>query len=124
MGYSDWKELIKDAKNFATGANDLQLRSVLLDLQDAMFNLSSENFDLRNRINELENQQILESELEYKGSVYYRKKDNRYFCGMCWETDKILSSALDRSGLEHENKTFWCEVCKRPRHTEIPNMDM
>lgn len=120
MGYSDWKELIKDAKNLATGANDLQLKSVLLDLQDAMFNLSSENFDLRNRINELENQQISESELEYKGSVYYRKKDNRYFCGKCWDADKILSSATHNSRDEDKLETFWCEVCKRPRFTTIP----
>ena len=75
MGYSDLKELFNDAKNLATGANDLQLKSVLLDIQDAVYNLQEENKDLRNKIHELENNNNLEAELEYRNGVYTKGND-------------------------------------------------
>ncbi len=43
MGYSDLKEFLIDSKNLATGANDLQLKSKLLDIQRLVFDLQEEN---------------------------------------------------------------------------------
>lgn len=73
MGYSDIKELLRDAKNFATGANDLQLKSVVLDIQDKVFELQEENRNLRDRINELKKEKLIESEMEYCNGVYKKK---------------------------------------------------
>ncbi|EHU4981309.1 hypothetical protein C6809_RS12320, partial [Enterococcus faecalis] len=47
MGYSDIKEMFIDAKNLASGANDLQLKSILLDIQGKVYELQEENRELR-----------------------------------------------------------------------------
>ncbi len=56
MGYSDIKEMLKDARNLATGANDLQLLSKLLEIQAVVFDLYDENRELRLQLEEVEKQ--------------------------------------------------------------------
>lgn len=118
MGYSDIKELLRDAKNFATGANDLQLKSVVLDIQDKVFELQEENRNLRDRINELKNEKLIESEMEYCNGVY--KKKNSFFCTVCWDKDKRLSRVRKVEKDSQGNTVFSCDVCKGWCFSDIP----
>lgn len=121
MGYSDLKELLKDAKNFATGANDLQLKGVLLDIQDAVYELQEENRSLRNRIHDLENERIVESELIYRDGVYLKGKD--VFCSACWDNSKKLVRV--REDKRYKGSTidvlFRCDVCNEWRYSNLSN---
>jgi hypothetical protein len=119
VGYSDLKELFNDAKNLATGANDLQLKSVLLDIQDAVYNLQEENKDLRNKIHELENNNNLEAELEYRNGVY--TKGNDVFCAVCWDSSKKLVRARKVKEDDSSKTTvFICDLCNKWRFSDIP----
>lgn len=113
MGYGDLKELLKDAKNFATGANDLQLKGVLLDIQDAVYELQDENRELRLKVEELENNNILGSEIEFKSGAYYRNEDGP-FCTKCWDVDNKLVrlSTLPRDF--GRMGTHTCANCENP----------
>lgn len=118
MGYSDLKELLTDAKNIATGANDLQLKSLLLDIQDAVYDLQEENRDLRLKIHELENNNILEGELEYRNGVYTKGSD--VFCAVCWDSSKKLVRVRKVREGNSKKTDFICDVCKQWRVSDIP----
>ena len=118
MGYSDFKEMFRDAKNLATGANDMQLKSVLLDIQGAVYELQEENRDLRDKIHDLENQQIFESELIYRNGVYL--KGNEVFCSACWDKDHRTTRIRYVKDNRRSNAAFWCDVCKDWRFSNIP----
>ncbi len=117
MGYSDIKEMFIDAKNLATGANDLQLKSVLLDIQGTVYELQEENRNLRNKIHELENNEILDAELEYRNGVYTKGKD--VFCSVCWDRDKRLSRVRKVKESGDGNTAYFCDVCKQWRFSDI-----
>lgn len=87
LGYSDVKEMLKDARNFATGANDIQTVNLLKDIQIEVYDLLEENRELRDKIRELENNDITESEMKYIGNVYFFKKDGP-FCTKCFDDEK------------------------------------
>ncbi|MDT2734074.1 hypothetical protein P7H24_06220 [Enterococcus thailandicus] len=118
MVYSDLKEMFTDAKNLATGANDLQLKSVLLDIQGAVYDLQEENRDLRLKIHELENNNILEGELEYRNGVY--TKGNDVFCAVCWDSSKKLIRARKIRRSDSGKTVFFCEVCNQQKIADIP----
>lgn len=106
MGYSDIKELLIDAKNLATGANDLQLKSVLLDIQGKVYDLQEENRNLRLENEELKNAKILDSDLKFQNGYYTRKSDGRNFCAKCWDlNNKLISTNETDMGQ-------YCPVCK------------
>ncbi|WP_430596588.1 hypothetical protein [Enterococcus sp. DIV0175] len=117
MGYLDLKEMLTDAKNIATGANDLQLKSILLDIQGAVYDLQEENRNLRNKIHELESNEILDAELEYRNGVYTKGKD--VFCSVCWDRDKRLSRVRKVKKSEKGNTAYSCDVCKQWRFSDI-----
>lgn len=105
MGYQDVKEMLKDARNLATGANDYQTVQLLKDIQLEVYDLIDENRDLRLEIEELKNKKKYENELEYKGSYYLRKSDNRKLCLRCFDENGKSISLLDGS-------PHYCPVCK------------
>lgn len=110
MGYSDIKDLLKDAQNFATGANDLQLKNVLLDIQNAVYELQEENRELREENHNLKNVDIIKDELEYKDNAYYYKEKGPY-CSTCFDNDgKLVNLILERVGGK-EFKKGNCNSC-------------
>lgn len=118
MGYSDLKELLIDARNLATGANDLQLKSLLLDIQGAVYDLQEENRNLRDEIHELKNSSITDSELVFRDGVY--KKDSDVYCSVCWDKDKRLSRVRKVKKDSSGNVAFSCDVCNQWRFSNIP----
>lgn len=121
MGYVDLKELLRDAKNFAEGANDINLKSKLLDIQGEIFEMQEENRKLREENHNLKNDKILTSELKYHEGVFYHEKNHRYICATCWENNGKYISVSDHTNPGDRIKVFWCETCKRPRYTNIEN---
>lgn len=113
MGYSDLKELLVDARNLAEGAHDLQLKEKLLDIQGLIYDLQDENRELRLKIEEMENNQFVSSEIEYKDDAYYRNDEGPY-CTNCWDVKQKLirlsklSSSFSRIG------THKCPNCETP----------
>ncbi|MFC6464968.1 hypothetical protein ACFP65_08300 [Marinilactibacillus sp. GCM10026970] len=93
MGYSDLKELLIDARGFAEGANDINLKAKLLDIQGAVYELQDENRELRLKNEELQNNKITASELEVRENHYYLNNQGPY-CTKCWDTDSILVRVL------------------------------
>lgn len=89
MAYSDIKEMLKDARNFAGGANDQQTVSLLKDIQLEVYDLIEENRELRNQIQELKNEKDISSKLEFANDAYYYNNKGPY-CTKCWDVDSIL----------------------------------
>ena len=118
MSYSDIKELFIDAKNLATGANDLQLKNILLEIQTQVYDLQEENRELRAEIHDLKNERIMESELEYRQGVY--KRDNEVFCSVCWDRDKKLSRVRRVEPRTGGSTAYSCDVCNAWRLSDIP----
>lgn len=118
MVYSDFKELFIDAKNIATGANDLHLKSILLDIQGKVFELQEENRNLRNDFHDLKNIKILETELVYHEGVYLKESD--VYCSVCWDEHKRLARVRKFGKITTGNTLFYCDVCKYKRSSNIP----
>lgn len=96
MAYSDVKEMLKDARNFAGGANDHQTVSLLKDIQLEVYDLLDENRELRLENEVLKNKEIDASLIEWKEGAYYpkdRKKDNIY-CPRCFDKDGLLLNMI------------------------------
>lgn len=112
MGYNDIKELLKDAKNMATGANDLQLKSLLLDIQDKVFELQEENRKLRDEIHELRNVKLIDSQLEFKNNAYYKIGAKIPYCSKCYEVDRKLVTLSATVPMYSTTYVFNCPNCK------------
>lgn len=119
MAYSDIKEMLKDARNFATGANDFQTVNILKDIQLEVYDLLDENRNLRNEIQELKSIQVLEEEMKYRQGVYQNK--GAYYCAACWDSNRKLVRVRETKGKsEGTTKAFVCDICNQWRFSDIP----
>ncbi|MDG2980899.1 hypothetical protein [Latilactobacillus curvatus] len=123
MGYTDIKELLKDARDIASGANDLQLKGILLDIQGMVYDLQDENRDLREENHELKNQKITEDDLIKVGN-FWKKPDKEYlYCPKCWgKDDKLVVCNITMQGEQNrvgavinEKQYGICPVCRYMR---------
>lgn len=121
MSYSDIKQLLTDAKNIATGANDLQLKGKLLDIQNFIYELQEENRNLRDRVVELENDKIVRNNLEYKNNAYYKIGEDIPYCTRCFDVDsKLVTMFLEIDGI-HDNYFFACPNCEKRFYSDMPH---
>lgn len=112
MGYGDLKELFKDAKNFAEGANNLQLKNHLLEIQNRMYELADENRNLRLQLEEEKRNKDIASELEYRENSYFLK-DKGPYCTNCWDVKKNLVRKFEtKIGFEMRQGEYKCPNCK------------
>lgn len=92
--YSTVKETIKDAVSIAQQSDNIQLYKSILDAYNAVIELMSENADLKERVRELEKQQVTDEMLEFNSNVYWFKNDGPStrspYCSRCWDIDKKL----------------------------------
>lgn len=92
--YSTVKETIKDAVSIAQQSDNIQLYKSILDAYNAALELMSENADLKERIKELEKQQVTDGMLEFNSNVYWIRKGEPStrspYCSRCWDIDKKL----------------------------------
>lgn len=110
MSYSDLKELFKDARNIATGANDVQLKSLLLDIQNEVFDLQEENKELRNKLIDFKNDKLLENNLVYRQGYYTKGTEEETFCSVCWDKYKKLSRVRKMEKTPDGHTVFVCDV--------------
>lgn len=120
--YNDLKEMLKDAKNIATGASDLQLKSLLLDIQGEIYELQDENRRLRLENEELKNVEIDMQALEYKDDAYYLKgRKDHIYCPRCLDKDKVMIN-MGRYALAFtKNYNAKCPECNTDVETSIPH---
>lgn len=83
MDYSNIKEMLKDARNFASGANDQKTVSLLKDIQLEIYDLLEENRELKLENKELKNKKIKKDRLEFIDNAYYIDNEGPY-CTKCW----------------------------------------
>ncbi|MBM9831612.1 hypothetical protein [Enterococcus faecalis] len=122
MGYSDIKEMFIDAKNLASGANDLQLKSILLDIQGKVYELQEENRTLRNQINVLQQADIIKSSLIWSGNVYYYHGVGPYCTNCADDESKLIRMNVVRY-YGNSNITAECPRCKNAVATDITVLD-
>lgn len=122
MGYSDIKEMLKDARNFASGANDIQTVNLLKDIQIQVYDLLEENRELREENHALKNEKILEGDLIYKNSAYYKvDNDEIPYCSKCFDVDKTLVTMNMTVPAMSTYYKFSCPNCKNKFDSKIPH---
>lgn len=122
MGYSDVKEMLKDARNLASGANDIQTVSILKDIQLEVYDLLEDNRVLRDELHDLRNQKIQMENFEYSGenNVYFKKGNNaEIYCPSCLDgSGKVIHMTLIEG---YSNYRANCPLCKHKVSTKIKN---
>lgn len=118
MVYLDLKELLFDAKNLATGANDLQLKNTLLKIQSDIYDLLAENQKLREENHELKNKKYIKDNLTYCDGVYVDDY-KRVYCAVCLDRDERLTRVWEKGRGPKGQKTFSCDICKTWRASNI-----
>lgn len=112
VGYTDIKELLKDARDIATGANDLQLKGLLLDIQGMVYDLQDENRELREENHELKNSKITEDELIKVGDFWKRPDKEYLYCPKCWGSEGKLIVCNQYEAGQYIYSTCRCPVCQ------------
>ncbi|EMF0085519.1 hypothetical protein ACOVAC_002135 [Enterococcus hirae] len=114
MSFEDkWDKML----GLVTGTNDPQMLKAVIEVQRDMSKILQENKMLRDEINDLKNEQILDSELKYRNGVYTKGKD--IFCSVCWDRDKRLSRVRKVKQSENGNTAYSCDICKQWRFSDI-----
>ena len=112
--YNTVKETIKDAVSIAQQSDNIQLYKSVLDAYNAAIELMSENADLKERIRELEQQNITNELLEFNNNAYWIKKEDKTmdgpFCSNCWDSDRKLIR-LHVTNIEDYFKETKCSNC-------------
>lgn len=119
MGYTDIKELLKDARDIASGANDLQLKGLLLDIQGMVYDLQDENRELREENHMLKNNVINEDELIKTGSFWMKADKPYFYCPSCWGSsnklvvcNEVKLGTFGKGGEPTSTTNERCPVCK------------
>mgnify|MGYP003464270179 CR=1 FL=1 len=73
---------------------------------------------MNQKIHELKNSSITDSELVFRDGVY--KKDSDVYCSVCWDKDKRLSRVRKVKKDSSGNVVFICDVCNQWRFSNIP----
>ncbi|BBE26733.1 hypothetical protein RIU76_06705 [Latilactobacillus sakei subsp. sakei] len=110
MGYSDIKEAFDDARDFATGANNLQLKRILLEIQSMVYDLQEENRELRIENHDLRNKEIVKSKLYMEGPMWRCEGDDYKYCPKCYgESEKLIPCNFTEAMI---GQGYSCPVCK------------
>lgn len=119
MGYSDIKEMLKDARNIATGANDIQTVNLLKDIQLEVYDLLDENRLLRDEIQEMKNIESSKKSMIWKGNVYFQKNDGP-FCTKCFDGEYKVIRMKVLPGWHSNFIEAKCPKCHNKVVTDIP----
>lgn len=93
---------INTAKELADKLNNLELKSVIVDLKEQILELREENVSLKTKLQEKE-----KYDMHFKHNVYWNPDENDGpYCSKCWDHDKKAVRLLK------QNKDYYCPVCK------------
>lgn len=122
MIYSDLRQLVLDAKNLATGITDMELKSKINEIINAMYELQDENRDLREENHELKNAQRLTARLDFRDNAYYDGEVGPY-CSACWDgNNKLVRMKMTGNGW-NEYLSAKCPHCKNTVKTNEKDPD-
>jgi len=88
-----WYEAIKDGISVAQKADNLPLVKNLMDAQQQIFDLISENERLKEKIRQLEKAEDISAKIERHEDAYITLADDpekRIYCSCCWDTKGVL----------------------------------
>ena len=123
-----WYEAAKDAITAAQKADNIPLLQQLLDMQREMQDMQQQNFELKKRIAELEEEESHKVKYNELRSAVYEVTDEGDeigpYCTRCWEVDKKLVSVHRADTCTQEY--FYCSHCKskmpnNKKNINIPN---
>lgn len=106
---------INTAKELADKLNNLELKSVIVDLKEQILELREENVSLKTKLQEKEDNKI---EVDSEYDIYWiTKKDGTKegpYCHLCYDSEKKLIR------LEHcetsyllDKQNYYCRHCKQ-----------
>lgn len=90
ISYNDIRKLLLDARELATGAKDIRLTSKLIDIQGVLYDLLEENKELKDQINQLENNKALEKRLTKVGRFWKDPEAEYLYCPKCYANGKLV----------------------------------
>lgn len=113
MGLGSALEKMTD---YVTGSKDPQLLTAVMEVQRELIAIQEENRALRQKVIDLENIDIISSELIYRGNCYYRNYDGP-FCTKCFDDEgKLIRMSVKGWYLTIEAK---CPKCNNEVLTDI-----
>ncbi|WP_127849714.1 hypothetical protein [Lacticaseibacillus hulanensis] len=111
--------LFKDISEHVKKTRNLELTNDLLDLQQKMLELFTENQDLKQQLADMQSEQDLAHKVVFQGGAYYNKETlEGPFCTSCWESEKKLIH-LTTSTLRVHGVQSMCPNCKS--HFDVPH---
>ncbi len=120
MAYTNVKEMLKDARNFASGANDTRTVSLLKDIQLEVYDLFEENRELRLENEQLKNNLIKKSQLVWKNNAYVNEdNENEIYCPKCLDDEEKFIRMQFIVELYSTHYTAKCPKCGVGGGTEI-----
>ena len=100
---TDTKEIVDLVKKLG----EVELYRKIVNLEEEIYQLSRENRDCRERVDELETALAFQGELTFRAPMYYAIGDDVPYCPNCWEgDDRAIHMILWPSGDYH------CPQCK------------
>ena len=97
---------------------DPDLKIKISELVSENLQLKEENFRLRKRIEDQQEQKEIGDSLVHENNHYYRKSDSQRLeplCTKCWDSDKKLIN-LHKHSPYNGIQNFSCPVCKTNTH--------
>ena len=100
----DIYQLVRDLIDEAKNQKNLELVDRLIEIKLALSEIEDENRDLKKRIEELEQSNIIEEDLELLPKGYYIRKSEKAegrdikYCAACWQNSKKLMPYVDSIG--------------------------
>ena len=105
-------ENIKDAADLAKKVGDLELYRKIVHLEGEVMDLTRENRQAEQKIEQLQKQLALKAKMTFKEPFYYQDGDTVPFCPSCFEKDNRAVHLIFH--FDNEERTRWdCTGCKQ-----------
>ncbi len=105
-------ENIKDAADLAKKVGDLELYRKIVHLEGEVMDLTRENRQAEQKIEELQKQLALKAKMTFRQPFYYQEGDDVPFCPRCYEKDAQAVHVVLQ--FDNEERTRWnCSDCKQ-----------
>lgn len=91
---------------------DTDLKIKISELVTENLSLKSDNFDLKKKIDAIDEIKTITSQLFVRDKMYFQKKESQEdgpFCTKCWDDEKKLIRVVNRKGMD---VFFECPKCK------------
>ena len=110
ISYSDIREMLKDARELASGAKDIRLTEKLIDIQGSLYDLIEENEELKDKVKQLEYKENLNKKLIKIGRFWKDPEKEYLYCPKCYVDGKlVVCDPIDNTMI---GDVYECPYCK------------